>query len=107
MARNGMMPIVTRMSSIRWLALGATPMRISRIVLGQASWITGIGLVLGLAGAYALTRLVESQLYGVERTDPGSYAAAAVFFVVVTLVASWKPLRSAFRVDPANTLREG
>jgi ABC-type antimicrobial peptide transport system permease subunit len=63
------------------------------------------GLVVGLAGALALTRLLGSQLHGVAVTDPLSYAAAAIVLCVAAGLASFLPARRAARVDPMVALR--
>jgi putative ABC transport system permease protein len=63
------------------------------------------GLAIGLAGALLLTRLMRSQLFGVQPTDPVTYAAVAFFLGSVALLASWLPARKAARVDPITALR--
>jgi ABC-type antimicrobial peptide transport system permease subunit len=63
------------------------------------------GLVVGLAGALALSRFLESLLYGVEPTDAALYAAVALAVVLVSLAACLVPARRAMRVDPLATLR--
>ncbi len=88
------------------LALGAAAGRIARLVVRSASAIVLSGTALGLLGAYALSRLLESRLFGVTPLDPASYAAAALILAAVAAVACWVPARRAIRVDPVSTLRE-
>jgi ABC-type antimicrobial peptide transport system permease subunit len=67
--------------------------------------MTAVGLVLGLAGALALSRLLASLLYGVGPRDPVTYAAVAALLAAVTLLACWLPARRASRVDPLAAIR--
>ncbi|MFW6202433.1 MAG: FtsX-like permease family protein, partial [Gemmatimonadota bacterium] len=75
-------------------------------VLGEALALAGVGVVLGLAGAVAVTRLLRALLYGVSPTDPTTLVASAAALVVVALAASWIPVRRSTRVDPMVALRE-
>ncbi len=88
------------------LALGAEARNIASVVLRQAASIVGAGTVLGLGGAWALSRVLRSRLFGVAPEDPASYGTAALLFAVVAAAACWIPTRRAMRVDPAVTLRE-
>lgn len=88
------------------VALGAGRARVARLVLRSAAWIVGIGLVLGLGGGYALSRMLESRLFRVEPFDPTLYSMSAVILGVTALLATWIPTRSAMRVDPMSVLRE-
>jgi len=94
----------TREIGIR-AALGASRADIFRLVLRQASWVTVCGLAIGIAGAYAGTRLLKSELFGVTATDPLTFAAVPVFLFLVALAAAWIPARRAMRVDPMAALR--
>lgn len=87
------------------MALGARPSDVLRLVLGEGLRITLAGTVLGLLGAFSLSRVVTSLLYGVSATDGTTYAASAAAIVVVTLVATMIPARRATRVDPTSALR--
>jgi ABC-type antimicrobial peptide transport system permease subunit len=73
--------------------------------LRQGLFLTLAGLVLGVAGALAATRVLSSVLYGIKPTDPATFAVVAAFFTAVALAASWLPARRAARVDPMTTLR--
>jgi ABC-type antimicrobial peptide transport system permease subunit len=86
------------------LALGATPRAVVRMLLGEGARIAAVGVVLGLAGAFALTRVLQSLLYGISSTDAATFTAAAVFVAAVALVATWMPARRAARVDPRTAL---
>jgi ABC-type antimicrobial peptide transport system permease subunit len=65
-----------------------------------------VGIVVGVAGALALTRLMTSLLFGVEATDITTYAAVAVVLSLTALVSSYLPARRALRIDPVTALRE-
>jgi putative ABC transport system permease protein len=95
----------TRELGVR-VALGASPPMIRRMVLRQGSVIVGIGIILGLAGCFAVSRLLESFLYGVSPTDPLTYATLTALVAAVGLLASYVPARRATRVDPLVALRE-
>lgn len=88
------------------LALGAEAGRIAQLVARDAAVIVVSGTVIGLGGAYALSRLLQNRLFGVEPLDPASFASAAAIFVAVAAVACWVPTLRAVRVDPVATLRE-
>lgn len=87
------------------MALGAGARDISRMVLRQGIVVVGIGVVLGLAAAYALTRLMTALLYGITATDPLTYGGVVGGLVLVALLASYLPARRAASVDPAKALR--
>ena len=87
------------------LALGAAPAMVRRMVVGQGLGLIGVGVAVGLAGSFALTRLMASLLYGVTPTDPTTYGGVAALLVVIAVVASWLPARRATRVDPMVALR--
>jgi hypothetical protein len=87
------------------LALGATRSDVSRLVLRKGAALAGTGAALGLGGAVALIRGMESLLYGVPRFDPVSFSAAGALLFGVALIASYLPARRAPLTDPARTLR--
>jgi putative ABC transport system permease protein len=87
------------------MALGAEPRNILALVLKQAGRLICAGVAIGLAGAFALTRYVESLLFGIHRTDWTAYAAAVALLAVVAVAASLIPARRGSRVDPIVALR--
>jgi len=87
------------------MALGAKHKDILRLVLGQGMVLAGLGVGLGIAGALALTRLLESYLYRVRPTDPIAFISTAFLLVVVAMLASYIPARRAMKVDPLIALR--
>jgi predicted permease len=87
------------------LALGATRSDVARLVLRTGAALAGTGAALGLGGAVALVRGMESLLYGVPGFDPVSFAAAGALLFAVALTASYLPARRAALTDPARTLR--
>ncbi len=87
------------------MALGANPRDVLRLVLRQAAILTGVGIVIGLAGAAAVTQLLTSMLFGVKASDPLTYVAVVALLALVALVASYIPARRAMRVDPMVALR--
>jgi predicted permease len=87
------------------MALGAASTRVMRSVLVEVLALAGVGVALALPATWFLTKLVESQLYGVEPRDPLSFAVAVGGLLAVAIVAGALPARRASRVDPAEVLR--
>lgn len=87
------------------MAIGATPGDILKMVLRQGVGIVAIGLIVGLAAAFAGTRLLADLFYGVKPSDPLTYAAVATLLLAVALLACWIPARRATRVSPTVALR--
>jgi len=87
------------------LALGATPARILLLVLKKGMKLTLLGVAIGLAASFALTRLMTSLLFGVKAVDPLTFAAVPLLLAVVALLACWIPARRAAKVDPMVALR--
>ncbi|MGD0367308.1 MAG: ABC transporter permease [Acidobacteriaceae bacterium] len=87
------------------MALGARSSQVLCMVLGEAVWMTAVGLAVGLGGALALGRVVASQLYGLKSWDPATLTAAALLLIFVALGATWVPAQRAARVDPSRALR--
>src|SRR6516162_3781631 len=87
------------------MALGALSRDVLRLVLGQAAKLAMMGVVVGIAVALALTRLMSTLLFGVSATDPTTFAGVALLLVVVALAASYIPVRRAMKLDPVVALR--
>jgi ABC-type antimicrobial peptide transport system permease subunit len=75
------------------------------MIVKQGSVLILLGLGIGLAGAYALTRLISSLLFGVTAKDPFTFAAVSVLLAMVALLACYIPALRATKVDPMNALR--
>jgi len=75
-------------------------------VLGQAVAVSAVGIVLGVAGALALTQVLSTLLYGVHTGDPATFAGAAALLAALSVAAAWLPARRATRIDPVQALRE-
>jgi ABC-type antimicrobial peptide transport system permease subunit len=87
------------------MALGAEAGGVVRLVLVQGLKVTGIGLGLGLVGAFGLTKLMSSILYGVSSTDMTTFVAVPLLLAAVAAVAVLIPARRATKVDPIEVLR--
>jgi putative ABC transport system permease protein len=87
------------------IAVGARPTQVVRLVLGRGLRTIGLGILIGLAGSFAATRLIRTQLFGVAPTDPLTFAWAPIALAVVATIACYLPARRASRVDPVVALR--
>jgi putative ABC transport system permease protein len=87
------------------IAIGAARGDVLRMVVGQGLLLVTIGLVLGLAGALALSRLMTSLLFEVTATNPATYVVVSLLLLGAALAAAWIPARRATRVDPIIALR--
>jgi putative ABC transport system permease protein len=94
----------TREIGVR-IALGARRSAILHMVVRHSAILFMVGTVLGLAGAFALVRVLESRLFGIDTLDAASYLAAVLVFTATSALAITAPTRNALRVDPLEALR--
>jgi ABC-type antimicrobial peptide transport system permease subunit len=87
------------------MALGADRMRVLWMVLCESLALVGVGVAVGLLMAFAATRFISSQLYGVKPTDPATITAVTIVLVAVAVFAGYIPARRATKVDPLVALR--
>jgi len=87
------------------LALGAQRGDVLRLILAQAAMLAGVGIAIGLAGAWGLTRLMTTMLYQVAPSDPFTFVAIPLLLGSVVLIAGYLPSRRAMALDPALALR--
>jgi putative ABC transport system permease protein len=88
------------------MAFGAQRSNIVKLIVGQGLGLSGAGIVVGIAAAAALTRVMSSLLVGVSATDPLTFAAIAIGFAIVAAIAAWIPARRAAGLDPQVALRD-
>ena len=94
----------TREIGIR-LAIGAQRGDMLRLVVGEGLRLASVGVAAGLAAAFFVTRVLQSQLYGVTASDPFTYVLIATVLGAVALLAAWLPACRAAKVDPMEALR--
>ncbi|MBV8810633.1 MAG: FtsX-like permease family protein [Acidobacteriaceae bacterium] len=87
------------------VALGAERTDVLRIILGEGARLAFLGVAIGIAASFAITRLMASLLFGIKATDPITFAGVAVLLSAVALLASYIPARRAMRLDPNTALR--
>jgi ABC-type antimicrobial peptide transport system permease subunit len=87
------------------LALGAAPIDIRRLILGQGLRVTAVGIGIGLLPAIALTYAMAGSIVGVRVADPPTLAGVTMIFVFVAIAAAYLPARRATKVDPITALR--
>jgi putative ABC transport system permease protein len=87
------------------MALGAAPVEVVRMVVRQGASLVAIGIVLGLGGAFALTRLLKTMLFGIGATDALTFVASSLGIVLVVLLATALPALRATRISPVAALR--
>jgi predicted permease len=87
------------------LALGAQPGQVRTMILRESTWLAVTGIIVGLAGALCLTRLIKSMLYGIEPYDATTLAGGVLLLLAVALAASWIPAQRAAGIEPMEALR--
>ncbi len=87
------------------MALGAQREDVLRLILGEGGRMAMVGVVIGVAAALGLTRLMKGMLFGVSASDPATFVGVAMVLIVVALAACWIPARRAMKVDPMEALR--
>jgi len=88
------------------MVFGAPRSSILNLVVGEGLKLSAAGIAIGLAGAFAITRVMASMLVGVNPTDPVTFAAIVAVFGLIAMTASWIPARRASRLDPMAAIRE-
>jgi ABC-type antimicrobial peptide transport system permease subunit len=88
------------------MALGAGRGEMMKMILGQGMQLVGVGVVIGLAAAFGLTRLLAGLLFGVKAGDPLTFGAVAIILTAVALLAAFVPAQRATRIDPILALRQ-
>jgi ABC-type antimicrobial peptide transport system permease subunit len=87
------------------LALGAQPGQVRGMILRESTWLGAAGIGVGIAAALALTRLIQSMLYGIRPYDPHTLSAGVGLLLVVAVAATWIPARRAASVQSMDALR--
>jgi putative ABC transport system permease protein len=88
------------------MALGASPGVVLRMVLGHGRRLTLLGIALGIAGAYFVSRMIQQALFEVDAADPRIYLGVSAVLLLVAEFASWLPARRATRIDPVIAMRQ-
>ena len=86
--------------------MGASAPQVRKMVVTQGIGLAGLGIVAGLVGAWLMSSVMTSLLFGVSATDPLTYASVALALSIVAGIASWLPAQRAAGVDPARALRQ-
>jgi putative ABC transport system permease protein len=88
------------------MAVGATPVSIFKLVIGQGLYLSAVGLAIGLLAALGLTRWMTSMLVEVKPADPSTFAVMTLLFLLVAVLASWVPAARAASLDANTALRD-
>lgn len=86
--------------------MGATPAAVLRLVIVEAGWLVGAGIIVGVALGLGAANAARTLLFGLQPTDPVTLGAAAALLASIGFVASYLPARRASRVDPMQVLRQ-
>ena len=87
------------------VALGASSRSVMRMVIGRGMALAAAGVGIGIAGAFLLTTSMQSVLYGIEPTDPWTFAQVVIVLIGAAILASWLPAKRALKIDPVTALR--
>ena len=87
------------------IAIGATSSDMIRLIVGQAMGLAVVGVAIGLAGAFALTRVIRALLFNTDPLDGITFAASAVVLLAIAVLSSYLPARRALRIDPTIAMR--
>jgi len=87
------------------MAVGAKSTDVMRLVLGEGLWLAGVGVVLGIAGAFGSGRWLAAMLYGVSAYDPVSFGLALMLLPAAALLGCWRPAMKAASANPAESVR--
>jgi putative ABC transport system permease protein len=87
------------------IAMGATGKKVLQLVLRRGLALVAGGLVIGVGGAFGVTRLIQQQLFNVEATDPVTFVTVSALFVIIAVAACLVPALRAVRTDPVKTLQ--
>jgi cytochrome bd-type quinol oxidase subunit 1 len=90
-----------------WMALGAKPAVVVRMVVARVAVIVGLGIAIGAVLSFWAAQFIEKLLFGLRPRDPLTIAIAAVILAAIGIAAGWIPARRATRIEPAEVLREG
>ncbi|MBV9743368.1 MAG: FtsX-like permease family protein, partial [Acidobacteriia bacterium] len=88
------------------MALGASPAHMFRLVVTFGLRLSAIGIAIGIVAALEFTRALKSMLVGIKPTDPATFAAMSLLFLLIAALSSWLPARRAAALDPVEALRE-
>jgi ABC-type antimicrobial peptide transport system permease subunit len=88
------------------MAIGAAPNNIFGLIVGNGLRLSVAGILLGVAAAFGVTRLMTSMLVNIKPSDPATFGFMAALFLAIAFFASWLPARRASRLDPTTALRE-
>jgi putative ABC transport system permease protein len=111
LAGAGLYAVLAQLVAQRWheigirMALGASAVDTTRLILSRGLGLSGTGVALGLAAAWVTARVLSSQLYGVNPHDPLTFSAVPIAILTTALAACWVPVHRAVRIDPATVLR--
>ncbi|HEV8149841.1 MAG TPA: FtsX-like permease family protein, partial [Gemmatimonadales bacterium] len=87
------------------VALGATPRAVLALVVGRGMLLAGVGVAVGVGGAWLLTRSMQTVLYDIRPSDPATFVEVVLALLLTSLLASWLPARRALGIDPVTALR--